>query len=153
MLRRQLLVASGSLLLGACVGAAKGAPPTAPRPSGEFVANPRLDVWPAFISSAPAQVRQAYRFAAQHEAELRYVPCYCGCGASGHTSNADCFVKSRSAEGWMTLEPHGSHCGTCVGIALDVKGMLTYGMSVREIRSAIDAKWASAGPGTPTPLP
>ena len=40
-----------------------------------------------------------------------------------------------------------------VGIALDVKGMLTYGMSVREIRAAIDAKWASAGPGTPTPLP
>jgi len=31
--------------------------------------------------------------------------------------------------------------------------MATQGKSLREMRAAIDGRWSSAGPGTPTPLP
>ena len=27
---------------------------------------------------------------------LKYIPCYCGCGVEGHTSNASCYVKDNS---------------------------------------------------------
>jgi len=43
---------------------------------------------PADIRQAPTQVREAYRFAIANREILRWIPCYCGCGADGHTSNA-----------------------------------------------------------------
>lgn len=153
MRRRELLIGAATLALGACAPAIATTPSTAARPSGPFAGNPTLGIWPAFLSTAGVSIRDAYLFAAQHPNELRYIPCYCGCAGSGHTSNAECFVKSRAADGWMLLEPHGSQCGTCVGIALDVKAMLGGNVALREIRTAIDTKWSSAGPGTPTPLP
>ena len=51
---------------------------------------------PPDISKAPAEVREAYRFAIFNRDTLRYIPCYCGCGAEGHTSNASCYVKDSS---------------------------------------------------------
>jgi hypothetical protein len=53
----------------------------------------------------------------------------------------------------MILEPHGSQCGTCVGITQDTKSMIARGMTVKDVRKQIDQKWAAAGPGTPTKLP
>jgi hypothetical protein len=41
-------------------------------------------------------VREAYRFAVANRETLRYIPCFCGCGADGHTSNASCYVKDGS---------------------------------------------------------
>ena len=51
---------------------------------------------PKDIGSAPEEVREAYRFAIANRNTLRYIPCYCGCGADGHTSNASCYVKDGS---------------------------------------------------------
>ena len=51
---------------------------------------------PADIAKAPAEVREAYRFAIANRDTLRYIPCYCGCGSEGHTSNASCYVKDSS---------------------------------------------------------
>jgi len=51
---------------------------------------------PADIAKAPAEVREAYRFAINNRDTLRYIPCYCGCGSDGHTSNASCYVKDSS---------------------------------------------------------
>jgi hypothetical protein len=51
---------------------------------------------PADISKAPGEVREAYRFAILNRDTLRYIPCYCGCGADGHTSNASCYFKDSS---------------------------------------------------------
>ena len=48
------------------------------------------------IRSAPEEVREAYRFAIANRAALRYIPCYCGCGADGHTSNASCYFQDNS---------------------------------------------------------
>jgi hypothetical protein len=54
------------------------------------------DLLPADIRRAPAEVREAYRFAIANRETLRYIPCYCGCGSEGHTSNASCYVKDSS---------------------------------------------------------
>jgi hypothetical protein len=51
---------------------------------------------PDYIRKAPEKVREAYRFAIANREVLRYIPCYCGCGADGHTSNASCYVKDSS---------------------------------------------------------
>jgi len=48
------------------------------------------------IRSAPEEVREAYRFAIANRDTLRYIPCYCGCGANGHTSNASCYFQDSS---------------------------------------------------------
>ena len=53
-------------------------------------------VLPADIAKAPSEVREAYRFAITNRDTLRYIPCYCGCGTEGHTSNASCYVKDSS---------------------------------------------------------
>jgi hypothetical protein len=51
---------------------------------------------PEDIRSAPNEVREAYRFAIANRDTLRYIPCYCGCGADGHTSNASCYLNDSS---------------------------------------------------------
>ena len=53
-------------------------------------------VLPTDIRSASAEVREAYRFAIANRETLRYIPCYCGCGSEGHTSNASCYVNDSS---------------------------------------------------------
>ncbi len=54
------------------------------------------NILPADIAKAPAEVREAYRFAITNRDTLKYIPCYCGCGSDGHTSNASCYVKDSS---------------------------------------------------------
>ena len=54
------------------------------------------NILPADIAKAPAEVREAYRFAILNRDTLKYIPCYCGCGSEGHTSNASCYFKDRS---------------------------------------------------------
>lgn len=53
-------------------------------------------VLPSDIRRAPEEVREAYRFAIANRETLRYIPCYCGCGAEGHTSNASCYIEDNS---------------------------------------------------------
>ena len=53
-------------------------------------------VLPTDVAKAPAEVREAYRFAIANRDNLRYIPCYCGCGSEGHTSNASCYIKDSS---------------------------------------------------------
>jgi hypothetical protein len=76
------------------------------------------DKWPADLPPLPlgsyqvtqpvGQVRAAYLFAARHPEVEKYVPCFCGCEMGGHTSNEDCFVGSRDANGRVTgWDPHG----------------------------------------------
>lgn len=49
--------------------------------------------------NAPPTVKEAYRFAIAHPDALKHIPCYCGCGAVGHQSNLDCYIKDISADG------------------------------------------------------
>ena len=97
-------------------------------------------------------------FAAEHPEVLTYVPCFCGCERSGHRGNEDCFVKSRAANGDVSQwEPHGMECNVCVDVATQAKQMYSSGASVRDIRAAVEQKWASQAAEmhthTPTPQP
>jgi hypothetical protein len=78
---------AGTVMLGGCrgSGAAEHRYKLAPE-----------NLLPQDVTRAPAEVREAYRFAILNREVLRYIPCYCGCGSEGHTSNASCYVKDRS---------------------------------------------------------
>ena len=99
MKRREFLVkglaAAGAMMLSGC---------------GEFEAAEHRyklapeTVLPSDIAKAPAEVREAYRFAIVNRDTLKYIPCYCGCGSEGHTSNASCYVKDSSTrENWNLI--------------------------------------------------
>ena len=53
-------------------------------------------ILPEDVRRASPAVREAYRFAIANQDTLQYVPCFCGCGADGHTSNASCYLKHSS---------------------------------------------------------
>jgi Protein of unknown function with PCYCGC motif len=53
-------------------------------------------ILPPDIRKAPDDVREAYRFAIANRDTLWYIPCYCGCGEEGHTSNASCYFQDNS---------------------------------------------------------
>jgi hypothetical protein len=127
----------------------------APHPQKNF---PPLEL-PAYpLGRTPEVITAAYMFAAEHPEVLTYVPCFCGCERSGHRGNEDCFVKSRAANGDVSQwEPHGMECNVCVDVATQAKQMYASGASVRDIRAAVEQKWASQAAEmhthTPTPQP
>ena len=151
--RRRFLVLVGAVLASACAPAALARPTAPPSSIPPLAANPTRGIWPSQYQEAPQQVRNAYAWAAGHENILAFIPCFCGCGAEGHKNNFDCFVKSRQTGGWITMDLHGLRCGTCVSITLEVASMTEKGLTVRQMRTAIDARWSATGPSTPTPLP
>jgi Protein of unknown function with PCYCGC motif len=61
-------------------------------------------ILPEGLRYASDEIREAYRFAAANRDILRYIPCYCGCGEQGHTSNASCYVKDSSPPGKLEFD-------------------------------------------------
>ncbi len=98
------------------------------------------------IRSAPATVSQSYQFAVANPDTLKQIPCYCGCGAAGHTSNYSCYVKDVDASGKITFDQHALGCSICVDITQDTMRLLKEGKSVPEIKSIIDNTYAKYGP-------
>lgn len=111
-------------------------------------------VLPTFLTTAAPRVREAYRFAVANPEALKTVPCFCGCGKMGHTSNLSCFVQNAGTD-WetITFDEHAAGCGICVDIAQDVMRMTAEGKQPNEVRHSIDATYSSFGPATDTPLP
>jgi hypothetical protein len=105
--RRRFLAGAGLLLAASCAPAATQPVRTSAPPLPALGADPRNGIWPAQYVRAPAHVREAYSWAIAHEPTLRFIPCYCGCGADGHTSNYSCYVQSALAGGRVILDPHG----------------------------------------------
>jgi Protein of unknown function with PCYCGC motif len=62
-------------------------------------------ILPEGLRYASDEIREAYRFAAANRDSLRYIPCYCGCGEQGHTSNASCYVKDSSPPDKLEFDP------------------------------------------------
>ena len=138
--------------------------PAAARPAGEPLKAHSQKQYPALtlpeypLGRPPDVIRAAYRFAADHPEILSYVPCFCGCERSGHQGNEDCFVKARGANGDVTQwEPHGMECNVCLDVATQAMQMHASGASVRDIRAAVEQKWAGQSSQmhthTPTPDP
>jgi hypothetical protein len=59
---------------------------------------------PMEIRHASPEIVEAYRFAIANRETLKYIPCYCGCGAEGHTSNASRYVKDVSTPGNLVFD-------------------------------------------------
>jgi hypothetical protein len=101
---------------------------------------------PAEVQSAPASVQQAYQFSVANPDLMKQIPCYCGCGAVGHTSNYSCYVSNVDEKGAITFDNHALGCSICVDITQDVMRMTKNGKSPGDIRAAIDATYSKYGP-------
>lgn len=100
---------------------------------------------PEDVRSAPVSVRQSYQFAAANPEVLKNLPCYCGCGTMGHTSNYSCYIQSEEGQD-IVFDTHALGCGICVDITLDAMRMMREGKSAAEIRTAIDQTYSQYGP-------
>lgn len=105
-----------------------------------------MDNMPADVQSAPVTVQTAYQFAAANPDVMKNIPCYCGCGNVGHTSNYDCYVSGAEANGKVAFDNHALGCSICVDITQDVMRMLRDGKSPQDARTYVDATYSKYGP-------
>jgi len=105
-----------------------------------------LDQMPMEVQSAPVAVQEAYQFNTANPDIMQDIPCYCGCGNIGHTSNYDCYVSSIDASGNITFDNHALGCSICVDITQDVMRMLRDEKSPQDARAHIDATYSKYGP-------
>jgi hypothetical protein len=105
-----------------------------------------LDKMSSDIQSAPVSVQEAYQFTSINPDVMKDIPCYCGCGSVGHTSNYDCYVSNVDAQSNLTFDNHALGCSICVDITQDVMRMLREGKSPAEARVYIDSTYAKYGP-------
>jgi len=105
-----------------------------------------LDEMPANVQSAPVAVQEAYQFASINPDVMKDIPCYCGCGNIGHTSNYDCYVSNVDAKGIISFDNHALGCSICVDITQDVMRMLREGKNPQDARAYIDATYSRYGP-------
>ncbi len=137
-----ILLLAGALLLAACGGS-----------SDSKTGKSNEAILPDWARSAPPRVKEAYLYAAANPEELAKYPCYCGCGAMGHTSNLSCYVQNIAPDGTVTFDNHASGCGICVDITQDVMRLKAEGKSSVDVRTYVDAQYSPFGPSTNTPLP
>ena len=105
-----------------------------------------INMLPTKMQSAPTRVREAYQFAIANPDALKNVPCYCGCGAMGHTSNYSCYVKESKADGTTVIDEHALGCSLCVDISQDVMRLSREGKSPTDIRAFVVSTYSQFGP-------
>lgn len=101
---------------------------------------------PMEVQSAPEVVRTAYQFAVANPEALTELPCYCGCGGMGHTSNYACYVAGENEDSTLIFDNHALGCSICVDITVDAMRMLDEGQSMEAIRSYVDQTYSAFGP-------
>lgn len=79
------------VVAAALVGLGSGA--TGTSKPGTVAEVPGAGPIPDWLKNADPDIIADYAWAAQHYEELQYIPCYCGCGSVGHTSNATCYFR------------------------------------------------------------
>jgi hypothetical protein len=107
--RRELLVGALGVLAGATTrirGAAAG-PVTTDQYGDQNQTLPRREL-PEFARARGPKVADLYRFAVNQGRDLVYIPCYCGCGNIGHTSNRTCYITSENRDGTVTFTSHAA---------------------------------------------
>src|SRR5574339_243961 len=100
-----------------------------------------MDMMPAQMQSAPVTVQEAYQFTSANPDLMQNIPCYCGCGNVGHTSNYSCYVEGQDDKGNLRWDSHALGCSICVDITQDVMRLLKDGKSSQDIRASIDATY------------
>lgn len=101
---------------------------------------------PQEVQDSPVSVQQAYQFNVANPDVMTQIPCYCGCGSMGHTSNYDCYVADVAADGAISYDTHALGCSICVDITLDTMRLLKQGKTVAETKADIDRTYAQYGP-------
>src|SRR5512140_236704 len=122
-----------ALLVLAFIGATTLAACSSPADNTLTMAS--MDGMPAEVQTAPSVVQQAYRFAVANPDIMKQIPCYCGCGSVGHTSNYSCYVSGVDANGTITYDQHALGCSLCVDITQDTMRLLKQGKSAQEIKA------------------
>lgn len=105
-----------------------------------------MSMMPEAVQSAAAVTQQAYQFAVANPDVMQHIPCYCGCGAMGHTSNYSCFVESVDAKGNVNFDSHALGCSICVDIAQDAMRLSKQGQSLQDIKAYVDKTYRRFGP-------
>jgi hypothetical protein len=139
---------SRKLLFGLLIGliALTSLPACSAQSSDTHLNMTSMDQMPSEVQSAPVTVQQAYQFASANPDIMKNIPCYCGCGNVGHTSNYSCYVSSVDSKGKFTFDNHALGCSICVDITQDVMRMLKDGKSPQDIRASIDNTYSKYGP-------
>ena len=70
----------------------------------DLVAWPAKDEWPEAFYLSSERAQETYRYAVVHKDELVWMPCFCGCVDTGHTSNYSCFVQEERDDGSVLLD-------------------------------------------------
>ena len=131
-----MILVSG--MLAACAANTSG--------DNQQLAMASLDGMPMDVKNAPITVQQAYQFNAANPDVMTQLPCYCGCGSMGHTSNYACYVSGVDADGKVTYDTHALGCSICVDITQDTMRLLKEGKTVPEIKSFVDQTYSPFGP-------
>jgi hypothetical protein len=95
---------------------------------------------PDQVRSAPVIVQKSYQFVIANPDLMKQIPCYCGCGAIGHTSNYACYVGENGI-----IDNHALGCSICVDITQDVMRLTGQGKDPLEIKNYIDSVYSKFG--------
>lgn len=136
--KRLILGALSSVVIG-CSGSSSTTTDHAPKMAS-------MEVMPDAVQSAAAVTQEAYQFAVANPEILQGIPCYCGCGGMGHTSNYSCYVQRVSSSGTPNFDTHAIGCSICVDITLDAMRLSKQGKSLPEIKAYVHDTYARFGP-------
>jgi hypothetical protein len=145
-MRSPLFFLSALFILFVFSGALAACSSTQAKQSEKNLPMAGVEILPPEIRDAPAAVRQAYQFAAANPDVLKAIPCYCGCGAMGHTDNYSCYVSEVQQHGEIIFDNHSLGCSICVDITQDTMRLLQQGKSVAEIKDYVDQTYSRYGP-------
>jgi len=132
-------------LASSLAGCGASANTAAPAGGHELQMAPMSDM-PDEVKSAPVVTQQAYQFAVANPEVAKQVPCYCGCGAMGHTSSYSCYVQGVDDKGKVIYDPHALGCSICVDITQDTMRLLREGRSPQDIKAYVDKMYSRYGP-------
>lgn len=135
------------IVAGLIMVAVIGSMASNPAPVRQLAMAPMTDM-PEFVHNGSPTTQHTYRFAVMNHDLLDQFECYCGCGAIGHTSNADCYIQNIAASGEITYDVHATGCGICQEITLDVMRLWEQGWELADIQTYIVANYSYRGPST-----
>jgi hypothetical protein len=144
MLRQILLI---TFLLSLAAGLLTGCGSTVSTPAADHeLKMASMSMMPEKVKSAPVVTQQAYQFAVANPDVMQHIPCYCGCGSMGHTSNYSCYVESVDANGTPKFDLHAIGCSICVDITQDAMRLTKEGKSPQVIKLYVDKTYSRFGP-------
>ncbi|PJN51481.1 hypothetical protein PAEVO_45730 [Paenibacillus sp. GM2FR] len=92
-----------------------------------------------------------YNAAILHASHLAFMPCFCGCGDAGHSSNLNCYYAQED-DGRLTPTTHAKFCQTCLDVTNMYLSGRQQGLNMKEIRQSVDQAYQGIEP-TNTPMP